>query len=702
MAAVPAPPHKPHPYLTAPVLFCSGFPSSTANEDLVDALRECLKCRLALSRSEDPTAPASGKIEFESLEKAELALATVNGQRLPGGGVLDLSFSPTSPPSPPSSTPRLIKQLPFTLTPSELFALCRPYGPIHSLTLLLAPPPPHAPPGSLPKFRGHATVAYYAEDDAQAMQEALHFAEVGGQNVAVSVWDEKRAERNRARRSDVSAGTPQRSPAQQQGAFEQQQQHSPSVSPSLGRTSRWAAEQGGASPSPSTPAAGASKYAGLSAGAQSFAPQSAGMGRTVSGTSQWSVASSGAGEAKEKRDGVDPCNLFIKSLPPSLLSSHLHALFSPYGPIISARVMTDPSTSLSREFGFVSFRDESSASAALAAVDGSWVGVDASGEVVRGEACRMEGVEARRVKVSVHEKKEVRARRSEASAVDDIEKGVASLSASTSSSRYAPALAPSGAVAPAPASPVAPQTPKQNSPSASRWASPSTAAASPSPVAPVAAAEEPVEIPKLSERQRLVEAVRKVKGTEGRVEELVALLDSLPKKERALCLFNPAVLAQKVTDALAILEDDDDDAPTAAPPAAALTTSTASPTFAAAPAPAPTQSLPALLPHPCSTLLPLLRSTPPPGIPLEDTSATREAQQFMDTLEGQPVSVVKQKLGERVFKSLKREGVKGAPRITIHLLDTEPDLRALAELAAGWPAVLKAKGEKVAEELKGK
>ncbi|BGP55152.1 hypothetical protein JCM8202v2_002749 [Rhodotorula sphaerocarpa] len=73
----------------------------------------------------------------------------------------------------------------------------------------------------------------------------------------------------------------------------------------------------------------------------------------------------------------------------------------------------------------------------------------------------------------------------------------------------------------------------------------------------------------------------------------------------------------------------------------------------------------------------------------------------MNSLEGKPPSVVKQKLGEQLFKVVKEVakdlGVKGAPRITIELLDGE-DLRALAELMH-CPAVLREKVALVGERL---
>lgn len=290
------------------------------------------------------------------------------------------------------------------------------------------------------------------------MREGMHFREVGGQNVAVSRWDEARGAKAKARDSGggeggVGGGTSRKSFSP---ATQAQNGASPvgEVSPGS-RTSRWATEQ-----------------------SSSLPVQAEKKGRSVSGMSQWGVGNENRngemGEVKEGKSGegaaapvggVDPCasflsssrsrerttkltlfllnpsirigagNLYIKSLPSLLTSSHLRALFSPYGTIVSARVMmTSPTTSptsppslssftpsapsVSREFGFVSFTHPSMAEKALRAVDGQFIAVSQGGDgegeegVLVGEEARgREG--ARRVTVRVHEKRAVReARRS--------------------------------------------------------------------------------------------------------------------------------------------------------------------------------------------------------------------------------------------------------------------------------------------------
>ncbi|KAK9722005.1 hypothetical protein K7432_003010 [Basidiobolus ranarum] len=71
-----------------------------------------------------------------------------------------------------------------------------------------------------------------------------------------------------------------------------------------------------------------------------------------------------------KNSGLDPCNLYIKNLDPSIKSSDLFYEFHNFGHIISARVMMDESTFKSKGFGFVSFRNSEDAARAMFEMDG--------------------------------------------------------------------------------------------------------------------------------------------------------------------------------------------------------------------------------------------------------------------------------------------------------------------------------------------
>jgi len=392
-------------------------------------------------------------VEFESLDRAEKAYATCNGQRLPGSSTSTLALSLSSPSSAesdpqPLATPRIIKQLPPTFTAAKLFDLARPFGPLHSATLLYSPSP-H--PGEPPRFKGHALVTFYDEQHASDAERGLHFLEVEGQNIAVQVYEQRRAARASGGGRTSGAHTPARASL---GSASIGVGGSPSgSSPSA---SRWASP--GAAAQASTPSrafpgglgAAAAAAAGLGSPTHTASRP---MSRNVSSSStasRWSnegggtaPAKAGAKPRRSAADVVDPCaspfllvrlplpskatdvlssictrragNLFVKSLHPSLTTADLTSLFSPFGTITSARVQTDPAPPhRSKEFGFVSFADEAMAQQAMSAMDGAEVA-------------------GRRITVRVFEPKGVRAQRLSAGgpveeSIDEVRRGMDSLS----------------------------------------------------------------------------------------------------------------------------------------------------------------------------------------------------------------------------------------------------------------------------------
>ena len=62
--------------------------------------------------------------------------------------------------------------------------------------------------------------------------------------------------------------------------------------------------------------------------------------------------------------------LFVGNLPPRLCFPELEDLFTPFGTILSAELMTDPTTGRSRGFGFVEMESLDAAEAAIAALQG--------------------------------------------------------------------------------------------------------------------------------------------------------------------------------------------------------------------------------------------------------------------------------------------------------------------------------------------
>lgn len=64
-------------------------------------------------------------------------------------------------------------------------------------------------------------------------------------------------------------------------------------------------------------------------------------------------------------------NLFVGNLPFTTGSPELESLFTPYGAVSRAQVITDRDTGRSRGFGFVEMDSDTEAQAAIEALDGS-------------------------------------------------------------------------------------------------------------------------------------------------------------------------------------------------------------------------------------------------------------------------------------------------------------------------------------------
>ena len=239
------------------------------------------------------------------------------------------------------------------------------------------------------------------------------------------------------------------------------------------------------------------------------------------------------------------------------------------------------------------------------------------------------------------------------------------------------------------------------------------------------------------EKERLYHAVARLESQS--TTEITDLLLSLNKKERALCLFNADYLRSKVESAksiLSVLEDDpvptppvnkpENTGPTqetpprrpaaqsgspktpdlsysrgpsvAASPAAPvtpITTSMAIPPASSSSSNSTTvHTLATLAKLPATEILKIAGGNPiaTTGLPLPkaDPLVTRTTDEFIDSIQSKSIAQQKQAVGDKLFKVIKAFGIKGAPKITILLLDTE-DLRSLAHLMNSYPAVLKEK-----------
>ena len=82
------------------------------------------------------------------------------------------------------------------------------------------------------------------------------------------------------------------------------------------------------------------------------------------------LATLGAGGINNNKGGPAGCNLFIYHVPPTWGDDDIRLYFTPFGTIISATIMKDRATGLSRGFGFVSYDNPISAQQAVAAMNG--------------------------------------------------------------------------------------------------------------------------------------------------------------------------------------------------------------------------------------------------------------------------------------------------------------------------------------------
>ncbi|KAG9006967.1 hypothetical protein FRB93_008233 [Tulasnella sp. JGI-2019a] len=217
LAETPGP--LPHPYLREPKLYVSGLASDVRKEDLAEAFRFCVPYRPVLPQDESGrTLP--GHIDFRELAAAEKALATLQNRTLPPPAppcnIVLSPFPPTSPPTslpPPAAFPRLIKQLPFGISDSQLYDLFRPFGPLANV---------RSEAGFGPDI---GIVEFWREEDAHRAEAAMHGAEVGDHAISMEVYQPRRAPGGL---SDFSASAPPFVPAgaiyQQQIQQQQQQQ----------------------------------------------------------------------------------------------------------------------------------------------------------------------------------------------------------------------------------------------------------------------------------------------------------------------------------------------------------------------------------------------------------------------------------------------------------------------------------------------
>lgn len=181
-------------------------------------------------------------------------------------------------------------------------------------------------------------------------------------------------------------------------------------------------------------------------------------------------------------------------------------------------------------------------------------------------------------------------------------------------------------------------------------------------------------VPPTSERDRMAVAVAKLESS--RQSELVELLMSLPKRERAMCLFNVEVLRAKIADAKMVLDssEGEEEQKAEAPPATVPVTpqakkvsaaplddspqtpalSSRGPSVASSPVPVTPSStsytIASLARLPAAEIVKLANSSSATGLPLPkaDPLVVKATDEFVDGLLGKPMQVRKQQLGDKL------------------------------------------------------
>ncbi|KAL0579003.1 hypothetical protein V5O48_002998 [Marasmius crinis-equi] len=802
---------QPHPYLHDPLLYITSLPAYITDESLAVSFLTCGPLRPKIQR--EPNAEqVSGTIEFKTQEKAEKALATLQARPIAGAVPpvhLVLSpYPPTNPPTPlppPSAAPRLVKHLPPGYTDSQLYDLFRPFGALASVRTRT-----HFGPDT-------GMVEFWNEEDARRAEEALHCADVEGQNIAVQIFQ------------------PKRSPS---GSLPEFNANAPTFIPGGSMYSPYPAQY---SPPRQHP----------------YSPRSAGspLPHFLHGPGQQVQLAPSSGPGSNSHSGlIDPCNLFCKNLDPEIDSNGLFTHFRKFGQIVSARVMRNESGE-SRGFGFVSYQAPDQAAAALHAMNGVQIG-------------------SKQIVVRLHEPKQLRQEKlaqrfsGHGNGHPRSASGATSPTASEGGDSYGygsprhvssslGSPVGSGAMGLAPVerverqdrgrrgsgsyynaalsgtlnlpmkyddlaalSPVVRkevltgefsrrvknsglvsgpeidqvvealisvslsevvkviedpdkladqirgiQSNQQESQSngeetQSRSTSQDSRLLDPNALAATASAPEhpstPISVnaslmstpprttspsgslPPVSDRDKMLNAVSKFEADASKRDLLTELMMGLPKRERAMCLFNTEVLRLKIEEAKAVLESEEEEEEAPAPPpvtpkkkavtratedgSSPLTpdlssrgpSATSSP-LPGTPTPAPGANANVAIASPSSvpttqyTSIASLSKLPAAEIvrlatkgglvadgvlPKADPLVVAATDEFIDGLMGQQPHQQKQQLGDKLFKVVKSFGIKSAPKITIQLLDQE-DLRALAHLMNSYPAVLKDKAQAV-------
>ncbi len=706
-----------------------------------------LPVRLKIDRNVAQGQTASGTVEFQTLDKAEKAYAIV---RPPFQLSIDAAGADADPVA--SAKPRLIKQLPANTDDALVYDLFRRFGPLRRAHCLLT-----NPAGVHTGFKGMAVLDFYSEQDAQLAQTEMHCADVGGKTISVAL--DTAVRKVSSSLGEIRASAQPFVPGNGLSAA------APSFAPTVSGSRSVSA--GSSASIYATPAAAAThdNHAGAAPkGARSlqYSNQAStyvdpcnlfikNLDGAISSNDLFDTFKAFghivSARVMRDNDGKSREFGFVSFTTPD--EAH-HALQAMDNAKLGARKITvrlhEPKTMRQEKLAarFAAAHGETSEAADASGSTGNaraaeptakadkrqsrsyfqaGVPADANGladeeqlrsltgvvrdELLSGEFTRrvqkltsveeaqVDGIVAELLKLRLGEA--VEALNNPISLVQRVNEAREHLpaAAAAAAAATAPAASASGALSADKPGQLGVQTQRSVS-STSSIGGDGTAAAS------------------AKERERLLKAVQSVTEAGAPVEDITDMLASLPKKDRALALFNPEYLRQKVDEAKDIIDITDDSGEDLTPARASEPTPAAAPTAAAAvsePAAATTASkgasdgkeytLSTLASLPAVEIVRLASGGAIRGVELRepDAAVVAATDAFIDSLQGKAAHDQKQKLGDQLFKKVRSFGVKGAPKITIHLLDSE-ELRALAHLMNEYDEVLREKvNQKVAAGL---
>ncbi|SPO26791.1 related to polyadenylate-binding protein 3 [Ustilago trichophora] len=742
---------RPHPHLTRPLLYISGVDATMTDKELAGLVFEkVLPVRLKIDRTVSEGQTASGTVEFQTLDKAEKAYAIV---RPPIHLRVEQDASATEPAA--AAKPRLIKQLPPNTDDALVYDLFRRFGPLRRAQCILT-----NPAGIHTGFKGMASLEFYFEEDAQRAETEMHCADVGGKTISVAVDTAVRKVSASASEFSPSATpfVPNNSMSAAAPSFAPTTPATRSVS--AGSSASIYATAGASSPNDTRTAAQKGSRGSLQYSSQAstyvdpcnlFIKNldaeinsndlfdtfkafghivSARVMRDNDGKSRefGFVSFTTPDEARQALQAMDNAKIGSKKItvrlhePKTMRQEKLAARFNAVNAegsdasTASTNGAANPSTSKADKRQSRSYFKAGVPSDANGLADEEQLRSLSNvvrNELLSGEFTRrvqqLPSIKEAQVDDIVAELLKLKL----GDAVEALNNPISLIQRVNDARDRVPQSQVSTPATSAPATPVTPGPLSSENP-ALLGVQTQRSVSSTSSVGDGSASSK--------ERERLLRAVISVTEAGAPVEDITDMLASLPKKDRALALFNPEFLKQKVEEAKDILDITDDSGEDLSPPrdtndsataasdvlrdasngqsataAAAAATDAAKPTAC----PSAAHTLSSLAALSALEIVRLANSPSSSGLPLPkaDPETVKTTDAFIDSLQGKAPHDQKQKLGDQLFKKVRSFGVKGAPKLTIHLLDTE-DLRSLAHLMNSYEDVLKEKvQQKVAAGL---